>query len=716
MSDSYEAARQAAEIERVRQKNAPFTTDLSGMTLRSGKRIKFNDADGTAGLSLQCAPTMAANVTLTLPSVAPTAGQVLRGNASVPTTLEWAAPEDLGTLGDGMTNPMTTLYDMIIGDVGGAPIRLPAGGPNTELITTVDGQVGWAARGMTNPMTTEGDLIYRDATGPTRLGIGTNGHVLKSNGTTVTWAAENADVGFANPMTTAGDVIVGGASGTPTRLATGSSNQVLTSDGVGGVSWTTPSTGMTNPMTTAGDVMYGGASGTPTRLGVPGTNPGNRALLLNNGATACVWSGHGLHGTNDAVSSLALGGATNTNAATNAVLVGNGVTSSYTGQQDCVVIGASAESINVIKGTAVGAASSANTEGTAVGYDADAYGIVSTAIGATADANWRGTAIGYGAQATGVASGGTSNYEAAVAVGHKASATGNGSTAVGAGASVTVDFGSAFGPKTTTSGAYSTCLGFNSTASSTESTSLGSFSNASASYAIALGGAAQAHGIRGLAIGYYAQGTQDTVAIGYNTDFHTGSTAGVPYTCQGGVVLGSYAQAAGIYNGSSWNNVVNPVVVGTNACYQRRLGPAVTVVGSDSANVATWSTDRRLEKATILGSGLLSGTNGNVNFSNRVLIGAEGRVLLGGKLPTNAWNVATNGPDDIDGGQTAQTNVADGVLEVFGNIKFYTPDKSKSITLAIEAVDDGANQYCIRAYYNNWVTGGENNGVIGNAY
>lgn len=668
MSDSYEAARQAAEIERVRQKNTPFTTDLTGMTLRSGKRIKFNDADGTAGLSLQCAPTMAANVTLTLPSVAPTAGQVLRGNASVPTTLEWAAPEDLGTLGGDMNNPMTTLYDMIIGDVGGAPIRLPAGGPNTELVTTVDGVVGWAARGMTNPMTTEGDLIYRDATGPTRLGIGTNGHVLKSNGTTVTWAAENADVGFANPMTT------------------------------------------------AGDVMYGGASGTPTRLGVPGTSPGNRALLLNNGATACVWSGHGLHGTNDATSSLALGGATNTNAATNAVLVGNGVTSTYTGQQDCVVIGAGAESTSVIKGTAVGAASSANTEGTAVGYDADAYGIVSTAIGATADANWRGTAIGYGAQATGTASGGTTTYEAALAVGYKASAAGNGSTAVGAGASATLDFGSAFGPKTTASGVYATCLGFNSTASSTECTSLGSYSNASASYATALGGAAKAHGIRGLAIGYYAQGTQDTVAIGYYTDHHTDSTASVPYTCQGGVVVGSYAQAAGIYNGSSWNNVVNPVVVGTNACYQRRLGPAVTVVGSDTANVTTWSTDRRLEKATIIGSGLLSGTNGNVNFSNRVLIGAEGRVLLGGKLPTNAWNVATDGPDDIDGGQTAQTNVADGVLEVFGNIKFYTPDKSKSITLAIEAVDDGANQYCIRAYYNNWVTGGENNGVIGNAY
>lgn len=44
--------------------------------------------------------------------------------------------------------------------------------------------------GMTNPMTTAGDLILGGASGtPTRLGIGTNGYVLTSNGTTASWQA-----------------------------------------------------------------------------------------------------------------------------------------------------------------------------------------------------------------------------------------------------------------------------------------------------------------------------------------------------------------------------------------------------------------------------------------------------------------------------------------------------------------------------------------------
>lgn len=42
--------------------------------------------------------------------------------------------------------------------------------------------------GMSNPMTTEGDLILGGSSGtPTRLGIGTNGYVLTSNGTTASW-------------------------------------------------------------------------------------------------------------------------------------------------------------------------------------------------------------------------------------------------------------------------------------------------------------------------------------------------------------------------------------------------------------------------------------------------------------------------------------------------------------------------------------------------
>lgn len=120
-----------------------------------------------------------------------------------------------------------------------------------------------------NPITAQGDLIIGDTSGlPSKLGKGTNGQVLSSNGTTLTWTTPT--VYMSNPMTTAGDVIVGGTSGAPNRLALGTNGQVLSSNGTT-VTWSTPTVYMSNPMTTSGDIIYGGASGAPTRLAV-GTN------------------------------------------------------------------------------------------------------------------------------------------------------------------------------------------------------------------------------------------------------------------------------------------------------------------------------------------------------------------------------------------------------------------------------------------------------------
>lgn len=91
---------------------------------------------------------------------------------------------------------------------------------------------------------------------------------------------------FTNPMTTAGDLILGGSSGAPSRLGIGTSGQVLTSNGTT-ASWQTPSaSGMSNPMTTAGDIIYGASSGTPTRL-AKGT--AGQVLTMNSGATAPEW-------------------------------------------------------------------------------------------------------------------------------------------------------------------------------------------------------------------------------------------------------------------------------------------------------------------------------------------------------------------------------------------------------------------------------------------
>jgi hypothetical protein len=77
--------------------------------------------------------------------------------------------------------------------------------------------------GFSDPMTTRGDIIYRASGGTARLALGSNGQVLKSNGTDIAWAA---DAGLVDPMTTRGDIIIRGESAT-TRLAKGTTGHVL---------------------------------------------------------------------------------------------------------------------------------------------------------------------------------------------------------------------------------------------------------------------------------------------------------------------------------------------------------------------------------------------------------------------------------------------------------------------------------------------------------
>ena len=249
-----------------------------------------------------------------------TAGQVLTMNSGA-TAPEWATPAS-----GGMANPMTAAGDIITGGNSGSPTRLGIGS-NGQVLTSNGSSVSWqtpAASGMTNPMTTAGDIITGGNSGaPTRLGIGSNGQVLTSNGSSVSWQTPAAS-GMTNPMTAYGDIIYGGASGTPLALSKGtagqvlqmdslgtspewvtntqgtagdtlaasassaSAGQVLTADGGGGTSWTTPANpGMSNPMSAQGDIIIGGSSGTPTRL-AGGT--AGQFLTMNSGATAPQWT------------------------------------------------------------------------------------------------------------------------------------------------------------------------------------------------------------------------------------------------------------------------------------------------------------------------------------------------------------------------------------------------------------------------------------------
>lgn len=94
---------------------------------------------------------------------------------------------------------------------------------------------------------------------------GTSGNLLTSNGTVWTSAAPAT---MSNPMTTRGDLIRASATGTPAtpaRLALGSANTVLSSDGTDPV-YATIAAILASLLTTAGDRAVRNGSGAVVRL------------------------------------------------------------------------------------------------------------------------------------------------------------------------------------------------------------------------------------------------------------------------------------------------------------------------------------------------------------------------------------------------------------------------------------------------------------------
>lgn len=148
--------------------------------------------------------------------------------------------------------------------------------------------------GMTNPMTTQDDLIVGDASGaPARLGKGADGQVLTVDPVThhIVWATPSS--GFADPTTTKGDLIVHGAS--TTRLAVGTNGQVLTADSsqATGMKWAAASSGssLTPPVvadftwTNQGSATASDTSGGLVMTQAAGGSTNVRALLKNAPAT-----------------------------------------------------------------------------------------------------------------------------------------------------------------------------------------------------------------------------------------------------------------------------------------------------------------------------------------------------------------------------------------------------------------------------------------------
>lgn len=241
----------------------PQLTAGTNITI-SGNTISATDTTYTAGNNIDIT-----SGAISVNSGASTSGKVLTANGSGGAT--WSDPT-------GMTNPMTTAGDIIVGGSSGTPNRL-AKGSNGQVLKMVNGSLAWSTdnTGMSNPMTTAGDIIVGGSSGtPTRLAKGSNGQVLKMVSGSPAWGADN---GMTNPMTAANDLIIGGTDGVPVRLPKGSNGQYLKIDS-GSVYWGSLSGVMANPMTTAGDIIIEGMNGTYTRLA-----KGQQGYLLAAGAS-----------------------------------------------------------------------------------------------------------------------------------------------------------------------------------------------------------------------------------------------------------------------------------------------------------------------------------------------------------------------------------------------------------------------------------------------
>ena len=114
----------------------------------------------------------------------------------------------------------------------------------------------------TEVITTQGDLRRGDSAGnPERLAIGSANQVLQSNGSTESWATlSTAD----SVLTTQGDVLYQGAAALA-RLGQSTDNYTLATKGAGAnpVWQASP----TSVLTTAMDILYAGSANTLTRLG-----------------------------------------------------------------------------------------------------------------------------------------------------------------------------------------------------------------------------------------------------------------------------------------------------------------------------------------------------------------------------------------------------------------------------------------------------------------
>lgn len=289
------------------------------------------------------------------------------------------------TQGASLTNPMTTLGDIIYGDTGGTAARLAGlttSGATGILRSTATG-TGAATAPVwdvaptftgTNITALNGSNLASGTVAAARMPAfsgditttagGTAATVTKINGTALSGLA----TGIIKNTTSTGVPSIA-AAGTDYAAAT-SGSAILAGNGAGGFS---------NVTTTLGDVVYGGASGAGTRLAGYTTSGGTAVLVstatASGAAQAPTWSaspGISITGTASGLSTVASAG----------FILGNNSTGSATGSYT-----AFGSFMNTLQGSTQGAiAYRGSTTWTGLGTGTSGFALLTQ--GASANPIW----------------------------------------------------------------------------------------------------------------------------------------------------------------------------------------------------------------------------------------------------------------------------------------------------------------------------------------
>jgi len=151
------------------------TSGTANYTTTSGTAVYATNAGTAVGLSGTITNTQVSGTAVTLGDTATVTNTMLAGSIA----------------NDKLLNSIITMNGTAVALGGSVTIT---GGTTT---------------GMENPMTTQGDLIVGGASGtPGRLGIGTSGYVLTSDGTAATWSASGGGGSLPDQTGNAGELLI----------------------------------------------------------------------------------------------------------------------------------------------------------------------------------------------------------------------------------------------------------------------------------------------------------------------------------------------------------------------------------------------------------------------------------------------------------------------------------------------------------------------------